>query len=69
MNLIEITFTTSVTVLSQEEMTSLQQKLVLLLGNNMKLFVRDIRMEEKTGKAILIFYVEQVVSERFIYWR
>lgn len=61
MNLVEITFTAGVSVLTEAEVQSLQQKLVLLLGNNMKLIVRDLRMEQKTGEAILIFYVEQVV--------
>lgn len=62
MNLIETTLTTDVTVLTQAEILSLQQKLVLLLGNNMKVILRDLRMEPKTGEAILIFYVEQVVN-------
>lgn len=62
MNLVEITSTVGVSVLTQAEVQSLQQKLVLLLGNNMKLIVRDIRMEQKTGEAIVIFYIEQVVS-------
>ena len=62
MNLVEITFTAGVSVLTEAEVQSLQQKLVLLLGNNIKLIVRDLRMEQKTGEAILIFYVEQVVN-------
>lgn len=63
-NLVEISFTIGVSALTDSEVLSLQQKLVLLLGNNMKLIVRDLRMEQKTGEAILIFYVEQVVSKR-----
>lgn len=63
-NLVEITFTIGVSALTDAEVLSLQQKLVLLLGNNIKLLVRDLRMEPKTGEAILIFYVEQVVSNR-----
>lgn len=63
-NLVEITFTIGVSALTDAEVLSLQQKLVLLLGNNIKLIVRDLRMEPKTGEAILIFYVEQVVSNR-----
>lgn len=61
LNLVEITFTVGVSALTEAEVSSLQQKLVLLLGNNMKLIVRDLRKEQKTGEAILIFYVEQVV--------
>lgn len=62
----EITFTVGVSALAEAEVLSLQQKLVLLLGNNMNLIVRDLRMEQKTGEAILIFYVEQVVRENYI---
>lgn len=62
LNLVEITFTVGVSALTEAEIQSLQQKLVLLLGNNMKLIVRELRQEQKTGEAILIFYVEQVVS-------
>lgn len=64
MNLVEITFNIGVSVLTEAEIQSLQQKLILLLGNNMKLVVRDLRIEQKTGEAILIFYVEQVVSKK-----
>lgn len=62
LNLVEITFPIGVNALTEAEVSSLQQKLLLLLGNNMRLIVRDLRMEQKTGEAILIFYVEQVVS-------
>lgn len=64
-SLVEITFTVGVSALTEAEVQSLQQKLVLLLGNNMKLIFRDLRMEQKTGEAILIFYVEEIVSEAF----
>lgn len=57
-NLVEVTFTVGVTALTQSEALSLQQKLALLLGNEIKLRVRDLRMEQKTGEAILIFYAE-----------
>lgn len=62
LNLVEITFTVGVSALTEAEVQSLQQKLVLLLGNNMRLIVRNLRQEQKTSEAILIFYVEQVVS-------
>lgn len=64
-SLVEITFTVGVSALTEAEVQSLQQKLVLLLGNNMKLIFRDLRMEQKTGEAILIFYVEEIVIEAF----
>lgn len=62
LNLVEMTFTTTVTVLNQAEILSLQQKMILLLGNNMKVIIRDLRMDARTDEAILIFYVEQVVN-------
>lgn len=61
-NLVELTFTVGVTALTQAEMESLQQKLMLLLDDNTKLHVRDLRMEQKTGEAVLVFYVEKTVS-------
>lgn len=64
MSLVEITFTVGVSALTEAELLSLEQKLVLLLGNNIRLIVRDLRMEQKTGEAILIFYVEQIVSSK-----
>lgn len=62
LTLVEITFNVGVSALTEAEIQSLQQKLVLLLGNNMRLIVRDLRQEQKTSEAILIFFVEQVVS-------
>lgn len=67
MNLLEVTFSVGVSVLTQIEALSLQQKLLLLLGNNFKLVVRDLKMEQKTGEAILIFYVEREVSGMVIF--
>lgn len=61
-NLIELTITVGVTVLTQAEIESLQQKMMLLLGDNTKLRVRDLRTEQKTGEAVLVFYVEKIVS-------
>lgn len=62
MNLVELTFTVGVSVLTESELQSLEQKVVLILGNNIKLVVRDLQMEPKTGEAILVFYVEKIVS-------
>lgn len=66
MSLVELTFTVGVSVLTQAEIESLQQKMVLLLGDNTKLRVRDLRTEQKTGEAVLIFYVEKIVSSYLI---
>lgn len=62
MHLVEITFGIGVTALTQAEVLSLEQKLELLLGNNMKLIARDLRVEPKTGEAILVFYVERTTA-------
>lgn len=39
-------------------MTTIQQKLELLLGDNRKLHVRELKKEQKTGQAIMTFFVE-----------
>lgn len=61
MNLVEVTFAVNVGALTQSELDSLQQKLILLLGNNLKLIVRDLVVEPKTKEAVLVFYVERIV--------
>lgn len=61
MNLVELTLTMEARVLIQSELESLEQKLTLLLGDNNKLYVRDVKVEEKTKEAVIIFYVERTV--------
>lgn len=65
LNLVELTFTIGVTSLTQSEIDSLEQKLLLLLGDNKKIYVRDLRIEQKTNEAVLIFYVENSVCYVF----
>lgn len=62
LNLVELTFTVDVSVLTQFEVDALQQKLELLIGDRAHLNVRDLRINPKTGEAILVFFVEQVSS-------
>lgn len=62
MNLVELTLNVEANALTQLELESLKQKLMLLLGDNVKLNIRDIRMEQKTGQIVIIFYVVRVVS-------
>lgn len=63
MSLVELTLTMEATVLTQSELDSLQQKLVLLIGDNTaRLHVRDMKIEHKTGQVVIIFYVEKNVS-------
>ncbi|XP_021701542.1 dyslexia-associated protein KIAA0319-like protein [Aedes aegypti] len=60
MSLVELTLTMEATVLTQSELDSLQQKLVLLIGdNNARLHVRDLKIEHKTGQVVIVFYVEK----------
>lgn len=61
-NLVELTLTMGVSVLTKQEVDSLEQKLTLLLGDNTKLQVRDLKMEQKTGEAVLVFFVEKTVN-------
>lgn len=62
MNLVELTLTMEARVLTKSELDSLEQKLILLLGENIKLYIRDVKVEEKTKEAVIIFYVEKIVS-------
>lgn len=61
LNLIELTFDVSVSVLTQSEVESLCHKLELLLGDKAKMVLRELKVEQKTGEAVLVFYVETVV--------
>lgn len=60
--MVELTLTMGVSALTQQEIDSLEQKLILLLGDNTKLHVRDLKMEQKTGEAVLVFFVEKTVN-------
>lgn len=62
LNMVAITLSVGVSVLTQSELESLEQKLLLLLGDNTNLQVRDLMTEHKTGEAVLVFYVEKTVS-------
>ncbi|XP_037047576.1 dyslexia-associated protein KIAA0319-like protein [Bradysia coprophila] len=68
MNMVELTLTMGVSVLTQQEIDSIRSKLMLLLGDNTKLHMRDLKMEQKTGEAVLVFFVEQTSanSEKII---
>lgn len=62
LNLVEITLSVGVSVLTQSELESLEQKLLLLLGDNTQIRVRELKTEYKTGEAVLVFYVEKTVN-------
>lgn len=61
MDLVEITLPNGVSSLTQAELDSLKQKIVLLLGD-VQLRVRELKTDHRTEAAILIFYVEKLVS-------
>ncbi|XP_055595253.1 dyslexia-associated protein KIAA0319-like protein [Uranotaenia lowii] len=61
MSLVELTLTMEATVLTQSELDSLQQKLILLIGDNTaRLHIRELKIEHKTGQVLIVFYVEKV---------
>lgn len=59
MSLVELTLTMEATVLTQTELDSLQQKLVLLIGDNTRVHIRDLKIEHKTGQVVIVFYVDK----------
>uniref|UniRef100_A0A6B2EFS6 Putative serine-type protease inhibitor n=1 Tax=Phlebotomus kandelakii TaxID=1109342 RepID=A0A6B2EFS6_9DIPT len=62
LNLVEVTLVTEATVLTESELTTIRQKLELLLGDNRRLHVRELKKEQKTSQAIMIFFVENTES-------
>lgn len=58
-HLVELTLAADVSRWTLSESESLQQRLLLLLGDDVQLRVRDIRVEPKSGEVVLVFYVEQ----------
>ncbi len=60
MDLVEVILTAQATTLSQQQLDQLKQKLVLLLGDNVKLNVRKLKIDQKTGHVVLVFYVERI---------
>ncbi|KAL5280452.1 KIAA0319L family protein [Megaselia abdita] len=66
MDLVEITLPNGVSSLTQAELDSLKQKIVLLLGD-VELRIRELKTDHRTEAAILIFYVEKLsVDGKFI---
>ncbi|XP_053692975.1 dyslexia-associated protein KIAA0319-like protein [Sabethes cyaneus] len=60
MNLVELTLTMEAIVLTQPELHSLQQKLVLLIGDNTaQLHIRELKIEHRTGQVVIVFYVQK----------
>uniref|UniRef100_A0A1L8D917 Putative serine-type protease inhibitor n=1 Tax=Nyssomyia neivai TaxID=330878 RepID=A0A1L8D917_9DIPT len=58
LNLVEVTLVTEATILTENELTTIQQKLELLLGDNRRIHMRELKREQKTNQAIMVFFVE-----------
>uniref|UniRef100_A0A1B0CQZ9 Serine-type protease inhibitor n=1 Tax=Lutzomyia longipalpis TaxID=7200 RepID=A0A1B0CQZ9_LUTLO len=58
LNLVEVTLVTEATILTESELITIQQKLELLLGDNRRLHMRELKREQKTNQAIMVFFVE-----------
>lgn len=65
MNLVEVTFNVGASALTEAEKHSIKQKLILLLGSNLEVVIRDLRIDQKTGNAIFVFYVEENVCKDY----
>ncbi|CRL01795.1 CLUMA_CG015011, isoform A [Clunio marinus] len=63
LNLVEVVLTANSTTLSQQELDQLKQKILLLLGDNMKLNIRNVLIEDKTNHVIVVFYVSRTTKE------
>ena len=61
MNLIELTLSVGISALTKTEYESIIQKIVLLIGD-VKIHIRELKKDARSGEAILVFYVEKIVS-------
>lgn len=59
LNLVELTLNIGANVLTESQKDSLVVKLQMLLRDEASIVVRNVRAEPRTGKAVLIFYVEK----------
>lgn len=57
MHLVQMTLPMGMSVLAQSELDSVVQKLQLLLGDENKIQIRELKYDLHTGAAVLVFYV------------
>ncbi|XP_030385510.1 dyslexia-associated protein KIAA0319 [Scaptodrosophila lebanonensis] len=57
MHLVQMTLPMGITILSQSELDSIVQKLQLLLGDDNKIQIRELKYDLHTEAAVLVFYV------------
>ncbi|XP_068142854.1 LOW QUALITY PROTEIN: dyslexia-associated protein KIAA0319 [Drosophila tropicalis] len=60
MHLVQITLPMDITILTQSELDSIVQKLQLLLGDDNKIEIRELKYDLNTGAAVLVFYVMRI---------
>ncbi|XP_001352876.3 dyslexia-associated protein KIAA0319 [Drosophila pseudoobscura] len=62
MYLVQMTLPMGISVISQSELDSIVQKLQLLLGDDNKIQIRELKYDLHTEAAVLVFYVTGVQS-------
>lgn len=58
-HLVELTLNIEGHMLTKAQESSLEMKLSLLLRDEAEIHVRELRTEDHTGRAVIVFYVEQ----------
>lgn len=59
LNLVELTLNIGTNIFTESQKNSLILKLQMLLRDEVNIVVRNLRAEPKTGKTVLVFYVEK----------
>lgn len=59
MNLVELTLNVEARLLTKTQKDSLVVKLQMLLHAEANIVVRNLRQEPRTGRAVLVFYVDK----------
>ncbi|XP_023702907.1 dyslexia-associated protein KIAA0319-like protein isoform X3 [Cryptotermes secundus] len=62
-HLVELTLNIEGRWLTKAQESSLEMKLSLLLRDEAEIHVRELRTEDRTGRAVIVFYVEQKNSK------
>lgn len=64
MHLVEMTLPMGISVITKSELDSTVQKLQLLLGDDKKIHIRELKEDLHTNAAVLIFYVVFTKDEK-----
>lgn len=59
LNLVELTLNIGAHLLTESQKDSLVVKLQMLLREEAKIIVRNLRVEPRTGRVVVVFYVEK----------